>query len=103
MVPAAVALAVGAIPEGPPAAITSMLAFEPRERNNLQRPPRNPRIPPLTREMVCRIFFVGLVMLVGGFDLFEVAEWRGSKIERARTIAQPIIDEVYDIVGFLRP
>jgi len=23
--------------------------------------------------------------------------------ERARVIAQPIIDEVYDIVGFLRP
>ncbi len=64
-----------------------MLAFEPREADIMQRPPRDPRKPLLTSEMVFRIFFVGFLMLVGGFGLFEVAELRGLAVERARTIA----------------
>jgi Ca2+-transporting ATPase len=64
-----------------------MLAFEPREKDIMERPPRDPRMPLLTREMIFRIFFVGFLMLVGGFGLFEVAEWRGLEVERARTIA----------------
>jgi Ca2+-transporting ATPase len=64
-----------------------MLAFEPRESDIMQRPPRDPRLPMLTGEMIFRIFFVGFLMLVGGFGLFELAEWRGVEIDRARTIA----------------
>jgi Ca2+-transporting ATPase len=64
-----------------------MLAFEPREREIMERAPRDPRRPMLTGEMVFRILFVGILMLIGGFGLFEVAEWRGLEVERARTIA----------------
>jgi cation-transporting ATPase F len=64
-----------------------MLAFEPRENDIMERPPRDPRLPMLTGEMVFRIFFVGFLMLIGGFGLFELAELRGVAIDRARTIA----------------
>ncbi len=64
-----------------------MLAFEPREADIMERPPRDPQRPMLTGEMVFRIFFVGFLMLLGGFGLFEVAELRGLEVERARTIA----------------
>jgi Ca2+-transporting ATPase len=64
-----------------------MLAFEPRETDIMERSPRNPKLPILTGEMVFRIFFVGFLMLVGGFGLFELAELRGVDIDRARTIA----------------
>jgi Ca2+-transporting ATPase len=37
--------------------------------------------------MVFRIFFVGFLMLVGAFGLFELAELRGVNVDRARTIA----------------
>ena len=64
-----------------------MLAFEPRESDIMQRAPRDPKLPILTRELVFSIFFVGFLMLIGGFGLFELAEWRGMDIDRARTIA----------------
>jgi Ca2+-transporting ATPase len=64
-----------------------MLAFEPREAGIMQRAPREPKLPMLTSEMVFRIFFVGFLMLVGGFGLFEVAELKGYAVERCRTIA----------------
>jgi cation-transporting ATPase F len=64
-----------------------MLAFEPREKDIMERAPRDPSLPMLTGEMVFRIFFVGFLMLIGGFGLFELAEWRGVAIDRARTIA----------------
>jgi calcium-translocating P-type ATPase len=64
-----------------------MLVFEPREPGTMSRPPRDPNLPLLNGEMVGRIFFVGFLMLVGGFGLFELAELRGFAIERCRTIA----------------
>ncbi|MDJ0912970.1 MAG: cation-transporting P-type ATPase [Desulfobacterales bacterium] len=64
-----------------------MLAFEPRESDIMERAPRDPTLPMLTGEMIFRIFFVGFLMLVGGFGLFEWAELRGVEIDRARTIA----------------
>jgi Ca2+-transporting ATPase len=64
-----------------------MLAFEPREVDIMERAPRDPKLPILTGEMVFRIFFVGFLMLVGAFGLFELAELRGVDIDRARTIA----------------
>ncbi len=64
-----------------------MLAFEPRETDIMERPPRDPQRPMLTGDMVFRIFFVGFLMLMGGFGLFEIAELRGLAVERARTIA----------------
>jgi Ca2+-transporting ATPase len=64
-----------------------MLAFEPREADIMERSPRNPKLPILTGQMVFRIFFVGILMLIGAFGLFELAELRGVNIDRARTIA----------------
>lgn len=64
-----------------------MLTFEPRESNIMERPPRDPKLPMLTGKMVFRIFFVGFLMLLGGFGLFELAEVRGMDIAKARTIA----------------
>jgi hypothetical protein len=34
-----------------------------------------------------RFFFVGFLMLLGGFRLFELAELRGIEIAQARTLA----------------
>jgi magnesium-transporting ATPase (P-type) len=53
----------------------------------MERAPRDPKLPILTGQMVFRIFFVGFLMLVGAFGLFELAELRGVDIDRARTIA----------------
>jgi Ca2+-transporting ATPase len=64
-----------------------MLAFEPREADIMERSPRNPKLPILTGQMVFRIFFVGILMLIGAFGLFELAELRGVNVDRARTIA----------------
>lgn len=64
-----------------------MLAFEPREPDIMTRAPRDPGLPILDTQMIFRIFFVGILMLIGGFGLFELAEWRGFAVERARTIA----------------
>jgi len=64
-----------------------MLAFEPREAGIMARPPRDPGLPMLTGELVFRIFFVGFLMLLGGFGLFELAELKGFEVERCRTIA----------------
>ena len=64
-----------------------MLAFEPREPDIMNRPPRDPKHAILDRDTIVRIFFVGFLMLIGAFGLFELAEWRGYTVDRARTIA----------------
>ena len=64
-----------------------MLTFEPRESDIMERPPRDPKLPMLTGDLIFRIFFVGFLMLLGGFGLFELAELRGIEIAKARTIA----------------
>jgi cation-transporting ATPase F len=64
-----------------------MLVFERREANIMERPPRDPQLPIITGDMVVRILYVGVLMLIGGFGLFELAEIRGLEIDEARTIA----------------
>src|SRR5690606_20698496 len=51
------------------------LAFEPAERDIMQRPPRSPVEPLLSRFIVWRTLFVGLLLVAGsmGFFLWEVA------------------------------
>jgi len=63
------------------------LAFEPKESGLMQRPPRPPRAPILTRQVNVLIVAVGLILLAGAFVLFEVARERGVPIDEARTIA----------------
>jgi len=64
-----------------------MLAFEPKEKGIMTRPPRGPKMPILTRHLGLRIILVGTLMLIGGFSLFNYERWQGSGESVARTVA----------------
>ena len=63
------------------------LAFEPSEANLMQRRPRRPSEPLLTRFMVWRILFVSVLMVIGTFGLFLWERHNGAGLELARTVA----------------
>ncbi len=71
-----------------------MLAFEPKEPDIMQRPPRDPKTPILTGTLIGRILIVSAVLLIGAFGSFEWAlgkgaEWRLDKAAsdaHARTV-----------------
>ena len=63
------------------------LAFEPAERNVMQRPPRNPKEPILSGFLIWRIIFVSLIIVIGTFGLFLWERDHGASIELARTVA----------------
>ena len=63
------------------------LAFEPAERNVMQRPPRNPKEPILSGFLIWRIFFVSVILVTGTFGLFLWERDNGASIELARTVA----------------
>jgi Ca2+-transporting ATPase len=63
------------------------LAFEPKEPGIMQRPPRDPRKPLLTSDVVWRMILVGGFMLAGGFGLFEWELNSGADLTEARTVA----------------
>ncbi|MEQ9408089.1 MAG: cation-transporting P-type ATPase [Fuerstiella sp.] len=64
-----------------------MLAFEPKEDDIMRRPPRDPKKPILTGELIGRIVGVSLIMLVGAFGSFEWAVDRGYSDAFARTVS----------------
>lgn len=64
-----------------------MLAFEPKENDIMQRPPRVPNQSIVTRSLMLRILLVGLVLLAGAYTLFQFALARGASYEVATTIA----------------
>lgn len=64
-----------------------MLAFEGKEPGIMDRPPRRPETPVLTRELYVRIGLVSLMLLVGTFGLFEWTLQQGRNLETARTMA----------------
>lgn len=63
------------------------LAFEPPEKNVMQRPPRNADEPMLTPHLIWRISFVSVILMSGTFGLFLWEMERGVSIEHARTVA----------------
>ncbi len=63
------------------------LAMEAREPGLMQRPPRDPKAPILTRVLQVRIAIVSLMLLAGAFGLFEWMQWRGASLVEARTVA----------------
>jgi len=63
------------------------LAFEPSERNVMNRPPRTPDAPILSRLLLWRILFVSLIIVIGTFGLFIWYREQGASIEYARTVA----------------
>jgi Ca2+-transporting ATPase len=64
-----------------------MLAFEPKEAGNMQRPPRPPKAPLLDGELISRIILVGALLLAGAFGLFELEQSMGGSLAEARTVA----------------
>ncbi len=63
------------------------LAFEPAERNVMQRSPRDPKEPILSGFLIWRIVFVSLILVAGTFGLFLWERDQGASIELARTVA----------------
>ena len=63
------------------------MAFEPAERQVMQRPPRNPKEPILSGLLIWRIVFVSLIIVTGTFALFLWERQHGAPIELARTVA----------------
>jgi len=69
-----------------------MLAFEPKERGLMQRPPRDPQRPLLTLVLAMRIGLVSLVMLAGAFWLFFYEmNLAGGTVDAARTAVINVI------------
>ena len=64
----------------------TMLVFEPKEADLMDRPPRDPNQPILTFPLFMRTGFVSLLMLAGGFALFLWELQReGASLAEART------------------
>ncbi len=63
------------------------LAMEPKEPGLMERPPRDPSTPILTRTLEFRILLVGGLLLAAAFGYFEWALRDGRPINEARTIA----------------
>lgn len=68
-----------------------MLAFEPKEPDIMKRPPQNPKLPIMTRDVVIRTFYVGLLLVAGVFGLFKYSLLQGVAIAEARTIATTML------------
>jgi len=64
-----------------------MLVFEPKEPGIMDRPPRDPKEPILTRTLMWRIGLVGFLLLLGSFGLFEYELSSGAGVAEARTVA----------------
>ena len=64
-----------------------MLVFEPQEYNIMLRPPRDPKEPILTKNIVIQMLIVGFYMLIVSYTMFNYALSNGYSIEYARTIA----------------
>jgi len=63
------------------------LAFEPAEKNVMQRPPRHADEPLLSPFLIWRIVFVSLILVSGTFGIFLWLREQGAPIELARTVA----------------
>jgi magnesium-transporting ATPase (P-type) len=63
------------------------LAFEPAEEGVMQRPPRPPAEPLITRLLLARLAYVTVLMVAATFYVFEWEMRRGSPLSTARTAA----------------
>jgi Ca2+-transporting ATPase len=68
-----------------------MLAFEPKEKGIMTRPPQDPKLPIMTRDVVIRTLYVGLLLVAGVFGLFELELSRGESLEKARSVATTML------------
>jgi len=63
------------------------LAFEPGEKGIMERPPRAPKEPIMSRLLWERTVIVGLLISVGVVYNFQLALNEGASLEKARTVA----------------
>jgi len=68
-----------------------MLVFEPKEKDLMARPPRDPSLPILTPVLLLRIVMVSFFMVVGGFALFMWEKSHGMALPEARTVVVNLI------------
>lgn len=68
-------------------ALGMMLIFEPKEPDVMNRPPRMPNHPILTRDMIVQIAIVSVCIMIFVYGLFEWSIADGDSVEQARTIA----------------
>jgi cation-transporting ATPase F len=64
-----------------------MLAFEPKEPGIMQRRPRDPADPILSRALLGRIAMVGALLVGAAYGLFALERASGASLEAARTVA----------------
>lgn len=77
-----------------------MLVFEPKESDLMRRPPRDPKLPILTRALILRTGLVSIVMLAGSLWLFFFElNSEGHPIEMARTAVINVV--VIVEIGYL--
>jgi cation-transporting ATPase F len=67
------------------------LAFEAKEPGIMDRSPRPPKMPILTKPLVWRVLWVSLILVLGAFVVFELAVMRGKSVDGARTAAVNLI------------
>jgi len=63
------------------------LAFEAKEPDIMQRPPRHPEQPIMTGQLVFRTVLVGVLLSAGAFGLFEWELLHEESVDKARTAA----------------
>ena len=63
------------------------LAFEPPEKNVMQRPPRDAHEPILSHLLIWRVIFVSVILMSGTIGLFQWEMQQGASIAHARTVA----------------
>ena len=73
------------------AVLGTVLALEPKEPGIMERPPRNPRDPILSRTLILRIAGVALLILIGAFGLYEWELASGASVDAARTAAVNVV------------
>ena len=64
-----------------------MLAFEPKEADLMQRPPRDPAAPLITTGLMVRTIAVGILLAAGVYLLYFYEIRSGLSVEEARTAA----------------
>jgi magnesium-transporting ATPase (P-type) len=67
------------------------LAFEIKEEGLMQRPARLPSEPVLTPDLVLRIAYVSVLMVIGAYILFQYELQQGLPIEEARTVVANVV------------
>jgi Ca2+-transporting ATPase len=68
-----------------------MLAFESKEPDLMQRPPRDPKMPIMNGDLIARTIVVGALLALGVFGLFFYGKNSGLSIAEARTAAVGVL------------